>query len=374
MKTIRIPFLVFLFSTPCFGTGQVSDLFSRNAADTTATRSLTSQHQQKDTEKVVVPDDKKKEAAFQKEAETKSPSFQKKKWTGTQGSYETNIEYDYVGRASGNMGNGTNRNVDESYFDVRHQFMRHTLLAFLVQGGVEYQRMAFGVPNNALVPDKLDNLMGLVGIDFRWSEKDLVHIEGRPGLYTDWQGSGFDAFNSPLDIGYTRVVSDRFQWVVGVSVNTWRRSRILGGAGFRWQMNNRWKLKAYMPSPSIEYVARPDLTLTFGADVRGDTYRVGPHFGSARSRPELNSALVDYQEVRVGPGFSWNIRPTIEVNMMAGYMVGRQFDFHNNAVKLNGSGAPFATLAVHALFKLPGERLSIPQSNRVSIRDVFNFL
>jgi len=129
----------------------------------------------------------------------------------------------------------------------------------------------------------------------------------------------------------------------------------------------------YMPQPDIEYTARPDLTLTFGADIRGETYRVGPHFGDARGVPSVNSSIVDYQEVRVGPGFSWNVRPLIEINFMAGYMAGRQFDFHNGPT-LNGSGTPFVSVGVHALFKLPGEELAIPQRNQVSFHDILNFL
>jgi hypothetical protein len=170
-------------------------------------------------------------------------------------------------------------------------------------------------------------------------------------------------------------VSDSFQWVAGFSVNTWRQSRYLGAAGFRWQMNDRWKLKLYMPTPDVEYYARPDLTLTLGADLRGESYRAGPHFGDNIGRPSLNNALVDYQEVRVGPGFSWNVRPFVEVNFMTGYIVNRQFNFHNNGgPTLNSSGAPFVSIAVHALFKLPGKNLEIPQRNTISIKDIFNYL
>jgi hypothetical protein len=59
--------------------------------------------------------------------------------------------------------------------------------------------------------------------------------------------------------------------------------------------------------------------------------------------------------------------------MMAGYMVGRQFDFYNGGPKLNGSNAPFVSVGIHALFKLPGEILHIPQRNRVSFRDIFSY-
>ncbi len=313
------------------------------------------------------------DAKFEKEACRKSPSFDLKKWTGTQASYESYLEYDYVGQASTNLGNGHNRPIDENYLDVRHQFVRHTLLAFLVQIGIEYQHLGFGVPNDALIPDRLDSLVSNIALDTRWSENDLLHFQWHPGLYTDFRGSGGDAFHTPMDVGYTHVSSRRFQWIVGFSYNRWRSTPFLGAAGFRWQITPRWKLKLYLPTPDIEFAARPDLTLLLGADVRGDSYRVGPHFGDSKGIPKLNNAFVDYQEVRVGPGFSWNVRPLIEVNLMAGYMVGRQYNFHDSDIKLNGSGAPFVNLTIHALFKLPGEPLRILQRNQMSFGDLFKY-
>ncbi len=318
-------------------------------------------------------EEKKPPSNFAKEARKKSPSFQEKKWTGTQGTSETQVQYDYVGPASQNLGNGQNGRIDEHYVDMYHMFMRHTLLMFLVQGGFEYQHMAFDAPSSAFIPKQLHAINGIVGIDARWSKKDLLHVETHPGFYGDFQGTGWAAFNSPLDIGYTRVVSNRFQWIIGFGLNTWRRSKLLGAVGFRWQINERWRIKAYMPTPTIEYVARPNLTLKLGADIRGDTFRVGPHFGDNRGSPSINSALMNYQEVRVGYITSWNIRPTIALNTMVGYMVGRQYDFHNGGPKLNGSGAPFVSIALLALFKLPGEELRIPQRNRISMRNIFKY-
>ncbi len=216
------------------------------------------------------------QTTFQKEAMMESPSFQARRWTGTQAAYETNVQYDYVGRTSQNLGNGQNGRIDEQYVDVRQTFMRHTLLVFLAQGGVEYQHQGFDAPPGVLVPNRLDMLYGDIALDTHWSEKDLLHIEGRPGFYTDFQGSGWNAINAPLDVGYTRVVSDTFQWVLGFNFNSWRSNRFLGAPGFRWQLNDRWKIKAYMPTPDIEYYARPNLTLTLGGDFRGESYRLGP--------------------------------------------------------------------------------------------------
>jgi hypothetical protein len=310
----------------------------------------------------------------QKTKEEKAPSFDKHKWTGTQGSFELNSEYNYVSPANQNFGNGTNGKMPEHYFEIRQRLLRRTLLAFLVQAGAEYQHFGFDPPSAAYIPEQLDVLNGFVALDFRWSRKDMLRIQTEPGFYTDFDSASRNSVNAPLAIAYTRVPNKRFQWVLALSLNTWRGEKLLPGGGIRWQINDRWKLKFFMPQPQIEYRARPDLHLFVGGDFRGNTYRVSKDFGTDRGAPALNNALVDYQEIRVGPGFSWNVKPLIELNFQTGYMLGREFDFHNSGVVLRSGKAPFVNLAIHVLLKLPGEEERIPQRNQIRLRDIFKYL
>jgi hypothetical protein len=314
------------------------------------------------------------DASSKKTKEEKAPSFDKHKWTGTQGAFELNSEYNFIAPASQAFGNGTNGRMPVHYFELRQRLLRRTLLAFLVQAGAEYQHFGFDPPSAAYIPEQLDVLNGFVAIDFRWSRKDMLRIQAEPGFYTDFDSADSSAINVPVAVAYTRVPNKHFQWVLALSVNTLRKDKILPGGGFRWQMNDRWKLKFFMPQPQIEYRARPDLHLFAGADFRGNSYRVSKDFGTDRGNRAFNDALVDYQEIRVGPGFSWNVKPLIELNFQTGYMLGREFDYHNNGLVLRSGKAPFVNLAIHVLLKLPGEEERIPQRNQIRFRDIFKFL
>lgn len=297
-----------------------------------------------------------------------------KKWTGTKNTFEFNSEYNYVPSGDQTLGNGRNERVPEHYFQVRQQMLRRTMLAFLAQGGLEYEHFAFESPDDSLIPHNLAKVDAFIALDFRWSRKDMLRIQTEPGIYTDFKDVDGNDFNAPVAIAYTRIPNDRLQWVIGLSINTLRSAPVLPGGGIRWQVNDRWKLKFFLPQPAVEYKARPNLHIFAGADFRGATYRVAKHFGDSRGNPALNNALVDYQEIRVGPGFSWNIKPLLELNVQAGYMVGREFDFHNNGQVLRSGKSPYINIGVHWLFKLPGPVEHIPMRQDIRFRDIFKYL
>ena len=216
-----------------------------------------------------------------------------------------------------------------------------------------------------------------MALDFRWSKKDLIRIQSRPGFFSDFENFDISEFNAPVDIAYTRVPSNRLQWAVGISIDTWRKYRVLPGGGFRYQLNDRWKLKFMLPSPQLEYKARDDLHVFMGADFRGDTYRLAKDFGTAHGNPAFDGGVVDYSEIRAGPGFSWNIHPLIEFNMQAGVLLQRQFDYHNNGVTISNAGnAPFVSLSFHWLIKWsPAEKIGPDiESGRFDVPQLHNLL
>ncbi len=282
----------------------------------------------------------------------KSPSKDQILWTQTTIGYVLEAQYDYVGAAHTDFGNGHEGDVSEEYTDLRHVFTYRALLAFLFHFGLEWQRMGFAPPDNVFVPNELDSLNGFLAADFRWSTKSLMRLQFEPGYFSDNSTFMGPYFNCPIALAYTRVVSNRFQWAFGVSYNNWRSSHFLPGGGFRYQLTDRWKLKFMLPSPAIEYKANEWLHTWVGADFIGNTFRVARNFGDVHNQTSLNGTLVDYQEIRVGTGLSWNIKPLIELNAETGYMAQRQFNFHDADIKSMGRGAPYISLNLRILFQL----------------------
>jgi hypothetical protein len=292
----------------------------------------------------------------------KSPSHEKEEWTKNDVFYEFSTDYSHVGGATTSLGNGQNAPISEENLHLEHFFARKYFRCLLVKTGLEWQGFYFNAPVAGFVPDHLHDLNALGAIDFRWSRQDLLRLQARPGFYTDFRDVRFaDDINCPLALAYTRVSSMRFQWFVALSYNMWRRHSLLPAGGFRWQLTDRWKLKMLFPEPHIEYQARDDLHLFVGGDFRGDSFRLGRDFGDIRGDSRFNNTVVDFQEIRAGGGFSWNVKPLVEINLHGGYMVYRQFDYHDVGVQLNSDPAPYITFNVNVLFELP-EALRSPDT------------
>lgn len=283
----------------------------------------------------------------------KSPSKDQVLWTETDVGYDVEAEYNYVGGAPVDFGNGRRGEVEEQYTDIRNIFTRRALMAFMFHAGFDWERLGFVPPVALPVPNQLSSLNAFLAADFRWSDKNLVRFQIEPGFYSDFSQLDGHDINAPIALAYTRVVDRDLQWALGLSINTWRENRYLPGGGIRYRINDRWALKFMLPKPIVEYKANDWVHTWAGADFRGNTYRLSGQFGNSQGLSALNNALVDYQEVRVGTGFSWNIKPLLELNGEAGWMVDRSFNYHTSSARSStNSGAPYVGINVRVLFQL----------------------
>ena len=91
-------------------------------------------------------------------------------------------------------------------------------------------------------------------------------------------------------------------------------------------------------------------SLSVGASLRGDTFRVGDDFGRARSRPALNGQIGGDREIDVGIGASRQLAPGTTLHLGVGQMTDCRFEFDDRNLLLNGDRAPSAQLALTSAF------------------------
>jgi hypothetical protein len=266
--------------------------------------------------------------------------------------FEYNAEDAYVG--SGDVERGPNKKVndfDENDSIVHLVFTPRTKLGVL-RIGTEWERFSFGLPDHAALPDTLQSVSMVMGLDMQFSDSIIVRAEGQPGVYdAEFDNLGWDNFNLPFLIGGTYIYSPNLQLVLGVSVDIERKYPVIPAAGLRWKIAPQWLLDAVLPTPRLEFEMNKDVSLYLGANLKQTSYRVDDDFGTANGIPKLNHAILTYSEVRTGGGFDWKISPVVTFTGEVGYQPYRNFDFYRAEVRYHqDGGAPYGMISLHGAF------------------------
>ena len=266
--------------------------------------------------------------------------------------FEYNAEDAYVG--SGDVQRGPNKKVsdfDENDSIVHLVFTPRTQLGVL-RIGAEWERFSFGLPDHAALPDTLQSVSLVMGLDMQFSDSIIVRAEGQPGVYdTEFDNLGYDNFNLPFLIGGTYIYSPNLQLVLGVSVDVERKYPVIPAAGIRWKIASQWLLDAVLPTPRLQFEMSKAVSLYVGANVKQTSYRVDDDFGNANGIPRLNHAILTYSEVRTGGGFDWKISPIVTFTGEVGYQPYRNFDFYRADVRYHqDGGAPYGMISLHSAF------------------------
>jgi len=262
---------------------------------------------------------------------------------------EYSLEETYVGEATVARGPHRVSDFDESDTVLRYILTPRVSLGVL-RLGFEYEQFSFGF-DSAPLPETLQSVAAVVGIDTQLSDSILLRIEATPGVYSEQFKAGTTLFNMPFVIGGTYIYSPDVQFVLGIGVDVERKYTVLPGGGIRWRFQPQWVLDAVAPTPRLEYEWSKSLTLYVGGNFKETNFRVSDTFGTDSGIPKLNHAVLTYSEVRAGAGFDWKITRWLSLNAEAGYQPYRNFDFYRANIRYHQqSGAPYGMLALHGAF------------------------
>jgi hypothetical protein len=265
-------------------------------------------------------------------------------------SQELDAEYVYVGGAS-TRGDGLNiGSVNENSADVKYVISSQITNDLMLRLGFEWQGFFFGVPDRAPVPDRLEQVSAVLGFDYQFADQWLMRAEVQPGVYSDFRDVQWDDVDAPLVLGAVYLADVNLQWFFGLRMDVRSQYPVLPAVGVRWKFDDKWTLNFVLPDPRLEFDVSDQLQFYFGAGLDGGTFRVGEHFGSDRGQPKLDNAVVDYLEIRIGPGCSWKISPNLTIEASAGYMPYRSFNFFDPNIVFRSHDAPYGQIACHGRF------------------------
>ena len=265
---------------------------------------------------------------------------------------EFTVEQAYVGGAEVERANRRVTDFDEYYSNLLFVYTPRITVGFLRLGG-QWERYSFGYPNSGeQLPNTLQSVNGILGLDTKFSDSILVRVEAQPGFYgTSFSHLDGDAFNIPFVLGGTYIYSPELQFVFGLGVNVQSRYPVLPGGGIRWKFAPQWVLNAVLPTPRLEYQLSRSFTLFAGADIKANTFRTDDRFGDSHGDRALNDAWLSYEEIRIGAGAEWKLSSSITLTIEGGYVPYREFDFHRTDVRYhNEEGAAYGALMLHGEF------------------------
>lgn len=266
-------------------------------------------------------------------------------------SFETDVDYSYVGDARTKLGHGRTGELSEQSTGARFVVAPRWGEGPIYRFGLGFQRFSFGLPRLTPLPNTLQSTTVILGADLQVFNSWLVRIEAEPGIYSDFHDVSSGDFNVPFIIGGSYIAGADLQWVLGLSVDVNRRYPVIPAIGVRWSFADRWVLDAVLPSPRLEYEWKKGWTLYAGGDFKDGTYRVDDSFGSAHGDTRLNGAIVEYDEIRVGGGSLWKVSKDFTIGLEGGYLPYREFDFHRADTSFrNETGAAYGQISVSGRF------------------------
>lgn len=263
---------------------------------------------------------------------------------------EFDLQVAYIGEADVERGSRRINNFDEGNLLARFLILPSTPVGILRLGG-EYEIYDFDISESAQLPDKLQSLAAVIGLDTKLSDSLFIRLEAKPGFYSADKLDGED-FNVPFILGGTYLYSSTLQFVFGVGVDFESEYPVLPGGGVRWKFAPQWVLNATLPTPRLEYELNRNLMLYVGAELRSKNFRIDHDFKGDASEPgNLNDAILSYSEIRTGAGVAWKIGEACKFTVEGGYLPYRQFDYHRADIRYRSEGgAPYGSVSLRASF------------------------
>ena len=245
-----------------------------------------------------------------------------------------------------NDGNFGKQDAWQNQFEYSHRFLLTGNL--YLRAGLAYERFDFG-KTDAPVPDHLQSLAGVVGIDYMHGDDVGAFIQFRPGFYTenDFDSASFDV---PTTLGRIFVLrEDQLYLFVGA------RAALLSGrypviplAGLVYRPNPQWSFDIVVPEPRIIYSPTKSFSVFVGGELVGGSFRTD-HDGNILPR-KLDGAQIDYTDYRAGAGVIFSPCKAVAIDLAGGYAIQRSIDFHRAGEEFKTDPAPYFRVSLRAEF------------------------
>ncbi len=257
------------------------------------------------------------------------------------------IESGYVFESDLNHGGSFGKQDElQNEFEYGHRFLLQG--NFYVHVGLAYDRYDFG-STAAPVPNHLQDLAGIFGIDYMHGKDVGAFFQVRPGFYTQ-SNFGISSFDIPITAGRIFVLQPDHLYIFGGVYASFLRSGfpVLPLAGVIWIPNDKIRFMGVLPDPRIIYSPTKNLDLYLGGSLVGGSFRTDRNDNIQPTK--LNGTQVDFSDYRAGLGVTYAISKQCSFDFAAGYSIQRHFKFGRAGENYRTDPSPYVKVALKAAF------------------------
>ena len=214
-----------------------------------------------------------------------------------------------------------------------------------LQTGATYRRLDFDA-DAGLVPDQMQGLAALVGLEYLINGIPVAGLQAAPGFYfiDDIES---DTFNVPTLAYAGWRFSDKFVGIVGATYSGLRDdNKVIPIGGFLWSISDDIKLNAILPVASLDFKIRDDLTVSVIGEYVGFRVHTGDDLDDSSYRDEA----LKYMELRAGAQVSYEFSDSASLRLSAGWAFRQEFEFEESDDSFRTDGAPFVGISVRKSF------------------------
>ncbi|HEY1581883.1 MAG TPA: hypothetical protein VGF73_02155 [Chthoniobacterales bacterium] len=257
------------------------------------------------------------------------------------------IESGYVFESDLNHGGSFGKQSEiQNEFEYGHRIQLHG--NFYAHLGISYDRYDFG-STGAPVPNHLQALAGVFGVDYMHGKDVGAFFQVRPGFYFQ-NDVGISSFDIPITLGRIFVVKEDKLYIFGGAYASFLRSGfpVLPLAGVIWIVSDDVRLMAVLPEPKLIYSPNKKLDLWVGGELVGGSFRTDRNENILPKK--LNGTQIDFSEYRAGVGLTYAVCKDLSLDLGAGVSIERQFDFGRAGETYRTDPSPYVRLQMSASF------------------------
>jgi hypothetical protein len=264
---------------------------------------------------------------------------------------EVEFAIGHSGGADSEFANRSGAEVAVTAFELSAKTRRALRQDLFLGYGLKLEHFDIDAPASVPLPDRLQGLAVELSATRVFSPEWTGTVVLSPGLYAASGDFGGDAFNVPVLALATWRSGPDLSLFGGARYDGFSDTPVIPFLGVRWQATPEVTLTVGAPRTEVSYRGAGDREWFFGASFQGGGFAVDDAaLPVPAGYPRLRDTVVDYREIRIGGGLRMPLGEGLRLELEAGWMVDRRFDYHERSLEVKTDGAASVRLGLSARF------------------------